>query len=74
VPSIICLEDLPFEEIVSIAKKEIRFASVTHELVADYQWDVIRGAIIRGVKITVMVKSKFSTCDKTRTRFWRNVS
>jgi hypothetical protein len=38
-----------------MARKEIGFASVTHELVADYQWDVMRGAIVRGVKITIMV-------------------
>ena len=47
--------DLEFADIVGIAKKEIIFVSVTHEMAAKDKQDVIRDAIINNVDLIVKV-------------------
>lgn len=39
--------DLPLEALVDIAKKEIVFVSVTHELIDEPEWEIIKHAIFK---------------------------
>lgn len=48
-------DDLPFQEIVGLAKKEIVFVSITHEFTAPDDNDIIKNAILKTPGITVKV-------------------
>lgn len=48
--------DLPFESIIKVAKQEIIFISVTHELVAPDKDNIVREAIMnKNIRVKVMV-------------------
>ncbi len=59
-------KDLSLDQIVSMANKEIRFVSVSREIVTNYEKDLINGAIIRGVQIIITVLDPHSNYIKNQ--------
>jgi hypothetical protein len=63
--------DLPLEALVKLARKEITFVSVSHEIVAPDKEDVIRQAIInKNIKVKVMVLDPNSTIISIKERIF----
>lgn len=55
-------DDLPFDEAISMAKEKIGFLSISHIIASKEKFDIMRGALIRGVEITILLldsNSKF---------------
>ena len=53
--------DIPFEDLIRQAKKEIVFVSLSHEYIQLYEQKILSQAIVnRGVKVTVLVLDPFS--------------
>ena len=48
-------DDLPFDEAISNAKEKIGFLSISHIIATQEKFDVMRGAIIRGLEITILL-------------------